>query len=385
MRVAVLYPAPAPYREKLFLEFSRQRDIDLCVYYCASSLSYRDWKFISEDYQSKVLPGREYGEGVLVNPGIVNILRKERPDIMVVWGWSFPTAIIALIEAYFLKIPTVVFSDTGMAYKEYSKTVDKTLKKIKIFLTKFPQAFIVQGKLSRDFLLHLGVPIDRINVLPINSVDTHYLYSQSLLVRQDANQIKEQMGIRGKRVIIFIGNLEPRKGFPILLEAFNFLRQEAPDLALLAVGEGPQREDLEANIARRRLPDIHLVGSQPYEILPRFLGISDCLVLPTLADHWPLVVVEALACGLPVVTSSRCGSVPELIEGKGTGIAVDPLDAWSLAQGIKKILALPPKDREALSQRALATAAAYDYRLAAKGLAEMLFREWSRFSGSRKG
>jgi hypothetical protein len=52
MRVAVLYPAPAPYREKLFLEFSRLRDIDLCVYYCASSLSNRDGRFISEIYKS---------------------------------------------------------------------------------------------------------------------------------------------------------------------------------------------------------------------------------------------------------------------------------------------------------------------------------------------
>lgn len=381
MRLAILHPIPSPYRENLFTEMSGLNGLDLTVYYCARNVTgYRDWRFRSRGYRQEILPGKELRNGLLVNPVILRRLWEQRPDLLAVWGWSDPTAVLSLLAARMLKIPSVLFSASALPlYLPKTGPVGAVaVTKMKQFLVKLPRAFLTPGKLARDYLVSLGVSSGRIHVLPINCLDTSYWQGLATMTGPEQEEHKRRFGFAGKRVILYLGRVMSGKGIPTLFDAYADLRRRHGDLALLVVGGGPQLDDFREDAFRRGLPEVHFAGPQPYEALPQFYGISDCLVLPTLSDQWPLVVLEALTCGLPVVTTSRCGAAPDLLEGRGTGVVVAPGDAGALARGLEEILALPPREKEAMRQRALATAAAYDYRLAARKLAKVLDFEYRR-------
>ena len=150
-------------------------------------------------------------------------------------------------------------------------------------------------------------------------------------------------------VIVAAGRLVPKKGFGVLLEAIAQVRQRR-DVRLVVLGEGPERATLEASRARLGLRDVvEFPGfvDNPFA----YLGRADLFVLASLAEGSPNVLIEALACGCPVVATD-CPSGPREIlrEGRDGPLAA-PGDAPALAAAIEQVLAAPP-DRAALRSRA---------------------------------
>jgi glycosyltransferase involved in cell wall biosynthesis len=384
MRVSIVHPIPSPYREKLFTELSSLENVTLKVYYCGRKMSgYDDWQFSYGSYQREFLPGREFGRRIFFNPAIVNRLLAERPDTLVIWGWSSPTMQMALLAARILSIPTFIYAPSALPFYQARNQISaRLIHGFKWFLLRIPQAFLVPGKLAMQYLLSYGVKAEQIYMVPINCVDTKLLNCQAQLAHRDTDQIKRKLGIQAKHSILYVGRLVPGKGLSILLNAYEDLRRRLSDIALVIVGGGSQRDSLESEVVRRKVPDVHIVGPQPYEALPKYYGISDCLVLPTLSDQWPLVVLEAMSSGLPVVTTTRCGNVPDLIDGRSTGLVVEPGNVSELSQAVQDVLLMPPAVREAVRQQALAVAADYDYRVAASKFAQVLNLELYRSNSS---
>jgi glycosyltransferase involved in cell wall biosynthesis len=122
---------------------------------------------------------------------------------------------------------------------------------------------------------------------------------------------------------------------------------QAPwDLVLL--GDGPLRGTLKSQLLTLKLNEhVHLPGFRPYDQLPVYYALAKAFVHASTTEQWGLVVNEAIASGLPVIVSERCGCVPELVEGNG--FTFDPTNEHELAARLLKVASLSDGERRRLT------------------------------------
>ncbi len=136
---------------------------------------------------------------------------------------------------------------------------------------------------------------------------------------------------------MFVGRLDRRKGFPVAVAAFERLARDRPDLRLLVIGDGPQRGAVAALPGSVR-DRVELFGAVKYDELPPLLAAGDLYVGPALGgESFGMVLVEAMAAGLPVVASAIPG-YREVVRDGVDGILVAPGSADDLAAAIAAIL-----------------------------------------------
>lgn len=121
-------------------------------------------------------------------------------------------------------------------------------------------------------------------------------------------------------MILFVGQLIPRKGVKELIEAWcSFKEREESDVTLVCVGNGAQMGEIKQLITVKNIPDVMLAGAVDYDLIASYYKAADCFIIPTLEDNWSLVVPEAMACGLPIATSKYNGCHPELVHHEMDG------------------------------------------------------------------
>jgi glycosyltransferase involved in cell wall biosynthesis len=144
----------------------------------------------------------------------------------------------------------------------------------------------------------------------------------------------------GKRVA-FVGRLDPVKGALLLIEAMAEVLKSHPDARLTLAGDGPARAPAEARAQALRIDHaVRFAGFMTQGQVADLLANSDMLVLPSFAEGLPVVYMEALASGIPVV-ASRVAGVPELVEDAVTGYTVPPGDVATLADRMARLMADP--------------------------------------------
>lgn len=147
------------------------------------------------------------------------------------------------------------------------------------------------------------------------------------------------------RNVLFIGRLAAAKGVPVLFDAFARVRAGEPDARLTLVGDGPARAALEARAAELGLTDsLRFTGYLSQEEVAEELSRADLFALPSFAEGVPVVLMEAMASGLPVVTT-RIAGIPELVEDGVSGRIVAPGDVDAFAGAMAGLLAEPETAR----------------------------------------
>jgi len=160
--------------------------------------------------------------------------------------------------------------------------------------------------------------------------------------------------------ILTVGRLVPVKGIPLLVDAVAALNAQGTPAELTIVGGGPLREELTAGIAARGLEDaVHLLGPVSQEHLPELYRQADVFCLPSFNEGIPVVLMEAMATGLPVVTTAITG-IPELVQHRRTGLLVTPGRADQLADALAELAADPALVRELGTQARAAVVRDHD-------------------------
>ena len=165
-----------------------------------------------------------------------------------------------------------------------------------------------------------------------------------------AKELKRELGLADKRVIVSVGRLVHRKGQDTLVEALPEIIREFPDAHLLFVGVGPHLEYIHKRAVRLGvLENVSFVGRVQYLELPRFISVGEIFAMPSRSrlaglevEGLGIVYLEASACGLPIVGGLSGGAPDALLEGE-TGFAVDGLDAHAVAGAILTLLRDPVK------------------------------------------
>ena len=163
--------------------------------------------------------------------------------------------------------------------------------------------------------------------------------------RSDGVEIRSQLGLAEKKIIISVGRLVHRKGQDKLIEALPDVLQKIPHAHLLLVGEGPYRKHLEKLVQKFSLTkNVTFVGRILYDKLPIYLSAADLFAMPSRSRFFGLeveglgiVYLEASACGIPVVAGKSGGAPDAVLEGV-TGVCVDGTDVSDIAMAITDIL-----------------------------------------------
>jgi len=228
--------------------------------------------------------------------------QKINPDIIHIQSLS--SALPGVISKILFKKPFVVWGRGSDVYlpdwftKLTSKTIIKNADSVIALTNDMKQK--IQAVYSRDIF-----------VIP-NGIDLEKYSSMS----------KNSKQVNGK-TILFVGRLHPVKGVQYLIEAMAIIHQEMPDVKLIIVGEGIEREKLEALAKKLDLKEcIQFAGQVPQEKIPLFMQQGDVFVLPSLSEGFPLVLLEAMACGLPIV-ATRVGGIPDILKDGINGYLVN--------------------------------------------------------------
>ncbi len=172
--------------------------------------------------------------------------------------------------------------------------------------------------------------------------------------------------------LLFVGRLAAVKGLPVLLESFAEIKKTIPDAVLTVVGDGPDRTMIEAQSAALGLVEqVKFVGYQSQAAVRAYLQQSDVFVLPSFAEGVPVVLMEALMSGVPVVATQVAG-VSELVEDGVNGFLVPPSDQDGLCDRIQALLLDGTLRQRLGEQGALKVRAQFDVAKESEKLAQLI-------------
>lgn len=196
--------------------------------------------------------------------------------------------------------------------------------------------FAVSDALKRDVAVRLGIAESKVSVVG-NGVDLEKFHPV------DRAEARRRLGLRpDATVLIGVGGLVPRKGFQRLISLLSQVRKNYPNLVYLIVGggtsQGDMRPELEALARRHGVGDIvRFCGPQPASELKWFYGAADVFALATEHEGWANVFLEAMACGLPVVTT-RVGGNAQVVADARVGVVVTWWDPDAFVQALDETL-----------------------------------------------
>lgn len=148
---------------------------------------------------------------------------------------------------------------------------------------------------------------------------------------------QERLNLGTRPVIGFVGRLTPDKAVSDLLKAVDLLRNRGKEIDVLVVGDGESAEALYTEARTLKLePTVHFLGRR--DDTPVIYAAMDAFVLPSIKEAFPMVVLEAMACGVPVV-ATRVGDIPYMLEEGACGCLIAPGDVDALSRGIENLIA----------------------------------------------
>jgi glycosyltransferase involved in cell wall biosynthesis len=277
------------------------------------------------------------------------LARQERLDLLhepvYVGPWQAPCPIVVTIHDMSYFIYPELFQP---AKRKYLQTMTR-------YTAQHAAAIICDSESTRrDVLRILAVSADRVHTVHLG-VDPE----MQPLPRQLVAEFKREHQLP-EHFILFVGTLEPRKNLPVLVQAFAWLRQHSRLNHHLVIGGGKgwYYQTLEQQVEKLGLRDqIHFPGFIPQAELPLWYNSADLFVYPSLYEGFGLPPLEAMACGVPVITTN-VSSLPEAV-GAGA-ILVSPDEPVSLGQEMQRLLSDPSASTE-LCDRGIAQAKLFSW------------------------
>lgn len=256
-------------------------------------------------------------------PGLARLLRRERPDVFHAHMSSPVACKWALAAAVLARVPAVLGT---VQVGEYEPPDRSAYRQLRLLASRVGRHLAVSRAIAAELVEKLDWPAEKVEVV-YNAVD-----AERVAVAAPPGLREELGGGEGRQLVLVPARLHAQKGHATLLEA----AARVPEAIFVLAGDGPEREPLEALARRLGLADrVRFLGRR--EDVPELLAACDLFVLPSLYEGSSLAVLEAMAAGIPIV-SSAIGGTDELIEDGRSGLLVPPGDAEALAAALRRAL-----------------------------------------------
>jgi len=334
IRLAVVQPVMAPYVRPVFAHLAAIPGIDLKVFVLKESLDHRrGWAVAADEAFAVEVVGARVWSATRTTPGnrkVVGVRPVSLGLALRVAAWKPDVVMCTDITAFTSLLPLKIMHPcpVGILVEETELTASQYsgwMQKVRAFMYRRASFWVPYGETKKLYLKSIGIAEERM-FDGLWAVD-------NVLYDSPAVRVGRRPG--APLQWITVGQLVPRKGFKELIDAWAaqgsaFGRENS----LWIVGEGPSMPDLERQLRERSLAgQVTLLGHKTPEELASLYRECDAFVIPTLMDHWGLVVNEAMAAGLPILCSTYAGCHLDLIDPEN-GVVFDPLDAQAFVQAI---------------------------------------------------
>lgn len=330
MRVVIFSNIPSPY----FVEYLNElgKKVELVAYFERATASDRDssWDQIdAREFECHLLNGIPIGAENAFSLKIYSILKKNKDSLFVFANPTTPTGILGIFICKLFNIPYILQSEGGLA-----KNGVGLKEKIKKIILSGASLYLSGMKPDNDYFIAYGAPVELVKQYCFASFHDSDIPSK-IILGEEKDEIKKQLCIPYKKIILYVGRMLPIKGVDVLLNAFYGFNDE---VGLYLVGGG-MTDEYKAIIKEKRIKNCHFIPHLQLEELKNYYRIADVFVLPTRSDTWGLVINEAMIYGLPIVTTKSCVAGLELIDDSVNGYLVNSEDYEAMKNRIAKLLA----------------------------------------------
>lgn len=313
-RVLFITNLPTPYRIDFYRELGKLCDLMVVI----EARRSKDLHFNWNDNAIETFKLHYLNDGLLnekkVNWSVLPFLAKEKFDVIVVSVYHTYTGMLSLAYLKAKHIPYVFETDGGMIADAESAAK----KWYKTKLIKGARAYFSPSAGSDKYLAYYGADRECTHRYPFSSLSDADILPHPL-IQEEKQTIRHQLGIKERKVILGVGQFIHRKGFDVLMKAAKDMDRNT---GIYIVGGKPTEEYLEMQ-RKYDLSQVHFEGFKTKDELAEYFKAADLFVLPTREDIWGLVINEAMAYGLPVVTTNKCVSGMELISDKDCLVDID--------------------------------------------------------------
>ena len=363
-RVAILFDNFGPYHLARLKAASGVCDV-LAVEFGSSSAEY-DWKASDvEGVKSVALNNQGASRDLSTEEfqkRLFHVFDDYKPEVLVVPGWGYRGALMALRWGLLHRAPVICMSESTQ-WDEARNPIKEWIKRRIIGLFS---AALVGGTPHRAYMQELGMPLDRI-FLGYDAVDNGFFETEGAVT--DAKQRLGQPRLKSKGgsgdllnrkspYLLASARFIEKKNLPRLLRAYAMYRGKAQEKAkferlkainetasgsiapwdLILLGDGHLRPELEKLRSHLGLEDcVQMPGFKQYEELPGYYAGAGAFIHASTTEQWGLVVNEAMASGLPVLVSNRCGCASDLLRESENGWTFDPTNEEQIADLMLRI------------------------------------------------
>lgn len=371
-RVAIIFWRLGPYHHARLNAAGRLLDI-YGVEACAAENTYA-WDKVdgAESFQRITLTEKSSQEKawrIELRKRMSVELDRIKPDVVVVPGWSLDDALAAMDWCRRNQVPIITMSEST-AWDEPRKPWKEWVKHQVVDLCS---AALVGGTPHKEYIVQLGMPENRV-FLGYDAVDNHYFREKADSVRADSTTSRLALGslLAGPFFLASARFIE-KKNLPRLLEAYALYRKRAESKeqgagrhptseicsasrgpvvpwSLVLLGDGELKPALTGLRSSLGLDDcVHMPGFKQYPELPHYYAHAGAFVHASTTEQWGLVVNEAMASGLPVLVSNRCGCARDLVQEGINGFTFDPYNVEQLAELMLRLSSMLPAQRSMLA------------------------------------
>jgi len=410
MRTLLLNNLPAPYFTPLFARLGKLLEGKLTVCYSSDWNQTVGWEQDSDEGDQAIILDRRapkfrrwFGSGVAAAVALLNVLKTEKPEFVICYGYTLLPQFVLLLWAMATRTPFALSGDANFYIDSPKglKGIGRTFW-LSLVVGK-AAALICVGAANRMFwqkygardeqLFHAGFAVNNLALAEAGrreggkegkwdrgiegrsdskaDIESRGFHLSSLSVTPSLrHSVTPSLPLHGKTVFLFVGRLVERKNVKLILQAAR--RLDAERFAVVIAGSGEQLKELKSLAADQA--NVHFLGNVAPADLPAVYAMADVLVLPARDEPWGLVINEAMACGLAIIAHEHCGAAVDLVDAdngfKLSGFSVDELAAVMkrLIDDRDKLRAMQESSRLKIQD--------WTIERSAEGIAEAVLANW---------
>lgn len=342
MKTIIIESVMTPFELARFNVINNKLDNNLFVFFQNQLDINRHWQLNTGDvrFQYKILPdipirmGRTDLFTLHLNYSIYSELMRIDPDVVISCGWDSLAAYLSYAYCKKYRKKYILWAGSTINEPSWRRAISKPLVR---FLVRNSDACIAYGTRAKEYLTSTGANENKI-FIGWNSIDNSHFEVKSRISDHEKSRLKAQLKINTRQVVLFVGQLIERKGIHDLFDAFSLLKKRTADVTLLVVGSGKEGPALNKRISEEGISDVVFSGFIDYNQLPKYFGLSDVFVLPSSEEVWGLVINEAMACGLPVITTDKVGASVDLVKDGVNGFIIKDKAPLELSDAMRKVI-----------------------------------------------
>ncbi|UOW67243.1 glycosyltransferase family 4 protein [Paraclostridium bifermentans] len=328
MKVFIMTTVMAPYRVDLFNEIGKFCDLHVC-FEQKHDIGRNDKWYNNAAKNFKLITLKKWDKSLkYIKLEIIKYIRKENIDIAVAYEYSTITSMLFMQFCIMKNIPYLINCDGAFIKRNILKD------RIKKYFISHSAACLANGKHAEKYFLHYGANKKNIFTHEFSSLHESEIL-KIMMSDKEKSKMKKKLNLEDKVTVISIGQFIERKGFDVLIKAWKNINS---NYNLLIIGGGEKKKEYEEQIKNLNLKNIKIIDFMRKKELDDFYMASDLFVLPTREDVWGLVINEAMALGLPIITTDKCIAGLELVEKDVNGFIVPVDDEIELANKINVVL-----------------------------------------------